>query len=69
LDASPRGGPPGFVRVHVALTDLDGSNLIASRRGVVTTGRAALLVLVPGKDENGQEQGYADVLALDTPPS
>ena len=73
LDASPRGGPPGFVRVHVALTDLDGSNLIASRRGVVTTGRAALLVLVPGKDEtlriNGQEQEYADDLALDTPES
>ena len=76
-DVSPRGGPPGFVRVlddrHVALPDLNGNNLIDRMRGVVTTGRAALLVLVPGKDEtlriNGQEQEYADDLALDTPES
>ena len=73
LDVSPRGGPPGFVREldhrHVQLPARDGNSL----RGVVTTGRAALLVLVPGKDEtlriNDQEQEYADDLALDDPPS
>ncbi len=55
LDVSPRGGPPGFVRVlddrHVAIPDLNGNNLIDSLRAVVSTGRAALLVIIPGKDE------------------
>ena len=63
LDVSPRGGPPGFVRVldehHVAIPDLNGNNLIDSLRGVVATGRAGLLVLVPGKDETLRINGPA----------
>lgn len=63
LDVSPRGGPPGFVRVldeqHVAIPDLNGNNLIDSLRGVVATGRAGLLVLVPGKDETLRLNGAA----------
>ncbi len=73
LDVSPRGGPPGFVRVldeqHVALPDLNGNNLIDSLRGVVAHGRAALLVLVPGKDEtlrlNGEAWVVTDPAVLD----
>jgi len=73
LDVSPRGGPPGFVRVlddhHVAIPDLNGNNLIDSLRGIVATGRAGLLVLVPGKDEtlrlNGEAWVVTDPLVLD----
>jgi uncharacterized protein len=63
LDVSPRGGPPGFVRVlddrHIAIPDLNGNNLIDSLRAVVATGRAALLVVVPGKDETLRINGAA----------
>jgi uncharacterized protein len=63
LDVSPRGGPPGFVRVldehHVALPDLNGNNLIDSLRAVVATGRAAILVVVPGMDETLRINGPA----------
>ena len=73
LDVSPRGGPAGFVRVldeqHVAIPDLNGNNLIDSLRGVVANGRAALLVLVPGKDEtlrlNGEAWVVTDPAVLD----
>ncbi len=63
LDVSPRGGPPGFVRVlderHLAIPDLNGNNLIDSLRAIVATGRAGLLVLVPGKDETLRINGRA----------
>ncbi len=63
LDVSPRGGPPGFVRVlddrHIAIPDLNGNNLIDSLRAVVSTGRAALLVIIPGKDETLRVNGAA----------
>mgnify|MGYP000588525602 CR=1 FL=1 len=63
LDVSPRGGPPGFVRVldqrHLAIPDLNGNNLIDSLRAVVATGRVCLLLLVPGKDETLRINGAA----------
>jgi PPOX class probable FMN-dependent enzyme len=73
LDVSPRGGPPGFVRVlderHLAIPDLNGNNLIDSLRAVVASGRAALLVVIPGKDETLRVNGAAwvttDAMVLD----
>jgi PPOX class probable FMN-dependent enzyme len=63
LDVSPRGGPPGFVRVldqrHLAIPDLNGNNLIDSLRAVVASRRAALLVVIPGKDETLRVNGAA----------
>ncbi len=63
LDVSPRGGPPGFVRVlddrHVAIPDLNGNNLIDSLRAVVATGVAGVLAVVPGKDETLRINGAA----------
>jgi PPOX class probable FMN-dependent enzyme len=63
LDVSPRGGPPGFVRVldqrHLAIPDLNGNNLIDSLRAVVASRRAAVLVVIPGKDETLRVNGAA----------
>jgi PPOX class probable FMN-dependent enzyme len=68
VDASPRGGPPGFVRVlddrHVALPDLNGNNRLDSYRNVVEHPHVGLLVIVPGKDETLRINGPA-VLTTD----
>ena len=72
-DVSPRGGPSGFVKVlgddHVAIPDLNGNNLIDTIRGVVETGRAAAIFVVPGQDEtlrlNGQAWVTTDESVLD----
>ncbi len=69
IDASPRGGPPGFVRRlddrHVALPDLNGNNRLDSYRNIVTNGRAGILMIVPGKDETLRINGPA---AISTDP-
>jgi uncharacterized protein len=62
-DVSPRGGPPGFLRVlddrHVALPDLNGNNLIDSLTNIVANGHAGLLCVVPGHDETLRIDGPA----------
>ncbi len=54
LDATPRGGPPGFVRVldkrTLAFADWPGNNRIESLRNLLEDDRAALLFLFPGLD-------------------
>ena len=64
-DASPRGGPPGFVRRlddrHLAIPDLNGNNRLDSYRNIVSHGRAGLLMLVPGKDETLRVNGPAAI--------
>jgi len=63
VDASPRGGPPGFVRRlddrHVAIPDLNGNNRLDSYRNLVEHPYAGLLFLVPGKDETLRINGPA----------
>ena len=55
MDASPRGGAPGFVKVLDAHTllipDAPGNNRLDSLSNIVETGRIGLLFLVPGVDE------------------
>ena len=69
-DVSPRGGPPGFVRVlddaHVALPDLNGNNLIDSLENIVVNPQAALLCVIPGRDETLRIDGRAWVSASST---
>ncbi len=69
LDASPRGGPPGFVRVlderHVAIPDLNGNNRLDSYRNLVEHRYAAVLMMVPGKEETVRINGPA---AISTDP-
>jgi PPOX class probable FMN-dependent enzyme len=65
VDASPRGGPPGFVRRldhrHIAIPDLNGNNRLDSYRNIVTHGRAGVLMVVPGKDETLRINGPAAI--------
>jgi uncharacterized protein len=68
-DASPRGGPPGFVRViddlHLAVPDLSGNNRLDSLANVVETGGVGLLFLVPGVGETLRVNGRGRVERLD----
>ena len=65
VDASPRGGPPGFVRRlddrHIAIPDLNGNNRLDSYRNIVTHGRAGVLMIVPGKNETLRINGPAAI--------
>ncbi len=65
VDASPRGGPPGFVRRlddrHIAVPDLNGNNRLDSYRNIVAHGRAGVLMIVPGKDETLRVNGPAAI--------
>ena len=63
LDASPRGGEPGFVKVLDAHTllipDSPGNNRLDTLENIITTGRLGLLFLVPGFDETLRVNGRA----------
>lgn len=63
LDASPRGGEPGFVKVtpegDLLLPDAPGNNRLDSLENIVATGRAGLLFLIPGFDETLRVNGRA----------
>lgn len=65
IDASPRGGPPGFVRRlderHIAIPDLNGNNRLDSYRNIVVAGRAGVLMVVPGKTETLRINGPAAI--------
>jgi PPOX class probable FMN-dependent enzyme len=62
-DVSPRGGPPGFVRVldehRLVLPDLGGNNLLDSITNVVANPRIGLLFVRPGLDETLRVDGEA----------
>jgi PPOX class probable FMN-dependent enzyme len=66
-DASPRGGPPGFVKVlddhRLALGDLSGNNRLDTFANVVEHPRIALLFLVPGLGETLRVNGRATLTA------
>ena len=65
VDASPRGGPPGFVRRlderHIAIPDLNGNNRLDSYRNLVVHPWAGVLMIVPGKDETLRINGPAAI--------
>ena len=68
LDASPRGGEPGFVKVLDAQTllvpDAPGNNRLDTLENIVSTGQLGLLFMVPGFDETLRVNGRA-VLSTD----
>ncbi len=63
LDASPRGGEPGFVKVldsgTLLIPDSPGNNRLDTLENIVQTGRVGLLFLVPGVDETLRVNGTA----------
>lgn len=63
LDCSPRGDPPGFVRVHdantVLIPDRRGNNRLDTLRNIVRDGRISLLFLIPGVGETMRINGTA----------
>ena len=65
LDASPRGGPAGFVVVEnektLLLPDRRGNNRVDSLANIVTDPRVALLFLIPGIGETLRVNGRADI--------
>ncbi|AVR97380.1 MSMEG_1061 family FMN-dependent PPOX-type flavoprotein [Pseudoduganella armeniaca] len=72
LDASPRGGPPGFVQAlddqHVAFADWPGNNRIESLRNLEQDDRVGMLFLFPGLDIfmriNGRARATTDEALL-----
>ncbi len=65
LDCSPRGDPPGFVRVidekTLVIPDRRGNNRIDSLRNLVRDPRIALLFLIPGVGETMRINGRAKI--------
>jgi len=65
LDCSPRGDPPGFVRVRDAKTvlipDRRGNNRIDSLRNLVRDPRISLLFMIPGIGNTLRINGRAEI--------
>ena len=64
-DASPRGGPPGFVLVddeHTLLVpDWPGNNRLDSMTNFVSTPGVGLLFMIPGVDETLRVNGTVEI--------
>lgn len=65
LDASPRGGEPGFVKAPDAHTllipDAPGNHRLDTLDNVARTGRLGLLFMIPGVDETLRVNGTAEL--------
>jgi PPOX class probable FMN-dependent enzyme len=63
LDASPRGGPPGFVKVtgagQLLIPDSPGNNRLDTLENIIQTGRIGMLFIIPGVDETLRVNGQA----------
>jgi hypothetical protein len=66
LDVSPRGDPPGFVRIlderTLLIPDRPGNKIADTLTNVLATGRVALLFLVPGVGDSFRVNGSARVV-------
>jgi PPOX class probable FMN-dependent enzyme len=64
-DVSPRGGPPGFVRVldgrYLVIPDATGNRRLDSLTNIAETGRAAILSIIPGRSGTLRAAGRACV--------
>ena len=70
MDASPRGGDPGFVKVidnqTLLIPDAPGNNRLDTLENILDTGQLGLLFMLPGFDETLRVNGQA---SLSTDPS
>jgi uncharacterized protein len=69
MDASPRGGAPGFVKAQgdgtLLMPDSPGNNRLDTLENIVQTGRIGLLFLLPGVDESLRVNGRAVLSTAD----
>ena len=69
MDASPRGGRPGFVKIVDDLTllipDAPGNNRLDTFENIIATARVGLLFLIPGVDETLRVNGTAHLSCAD----
>jgi uncharacterized protein len=65
LDCSPRGDPPGFVRIEnersVLIPDRRGNNRIDALRNIVRDPRVSLLFMIPGIGNTLRINGRAEI--------
>jgi len=63
MDASPRGGLPGFVKAlderTLLIPDAPGNNRLDSLLNIIATGRVGLFFMIPGIDETLRVNGAA----------
>jgi PPOX class probable FMN-dependent enzyme len=66
LDCSPRGDPPGFVRVAdkktVMIPDRRGNNRVDALRNIVRDPRCSLLFMIPGIGNTLRINGTAEII-------
>lgn len=64
-DNSPRGGPPGFLRVlddgHLAFGDLSGNNRLDTYTNLTEHPHVGMLCIVPGMEETMRVNGTARI--------
>ncbi|NOX31295.1 MAG: pyridoxamine 5'-phosphate oxidase family protein, partial [Actinobacteria bacterium] len=64
-DVSPRGGPPGFIKIvddeRIVIPDLNGNNRIDTLANIIDSPQVGLLLLVPGNGETLRINGRAVV--------
>jgi len=70
MDASPRGGEPGFVKVvdehALVIPDWSGNNRLDTFSNILDTGRIGAFFLVPGVDEALRVNGTARLRSDET---
>ena len=63
MDASPRGGTPGFVKVlderTLLIPDAPGNNRLDTLENIIGTGKIGLFFMIPGIDETLRINGTA----------
>jgi PPOX class probable FMN-dependent enzyme len=63
MDASPRGGTPGFVKVlddrTLLIPDAPGNNRLDTLENIIGTGKIGLFFMIPGIDETLRINGAA----------
>ena len=66
VDCSPRGDPPGFVRVVdnkcILIPDRRGNNRLDSLKNIINNPRVGLLFLIPNVGETIRVSGTAEVV-------
>ena len=66
IDVSPRGDPPGFVKIidrhTLAIPDRPGNRRYDSFANILETGRIGLVFLVPNRNEVVRVNGHAQVV-------